>query len=74
MTHLVAHILEDAGYEVGVQAWGCHNTIITTITKDGVSIIPASVSVGYGDPRAYLPGKLVRLLDTQLPDPAEALS
>jgi hypothetical protein len=68
MTHEVAHVLRDAGYEVETNVWGCHNVIIDVIRKDGRDLIPASVQIGYADPRRYLPKRIIRLLDRQLPD------
>lgn len=61
-------MLRSAGYAVDVGAWGIHNTVINSITKDGVEHIPFDrVDFGFVDPRAYLPKRLVVLLDKKLP-------
>ena len=68
----VETILAEAGYEVVVQGWGMHNTVITSIKKNGVEFIPhddPEVTFGYDDPRSYLPVAIVELLDGALPDP-----
>lgn len=71
-THTVALVLERAGYTVTTWHWGLHNTIITSITRNGAEQIPAATSVGYADPRRYLPPAIVRLLDERLPADEEA--
>jgi hypothetical protein len=71
-TWQVEAVLADAGYEVTVQGWGMHNTVITSIRKDGTEFIPQNdpdVRFGYDDPRGYLPSVIVELLDKALPDP-----
>jgi hypothetical protein len=62
MTHLVAGVLNRAGYETQTFQWGCHNTIITSIVANGVELIPATEDVGHDDPCAYLPKHLLALL------------
>jgi hypothetical protein len=71
-TSEVESVLSDAGYEVRAQGWGLRNTVIVSIMKDGVELIPhddPNVKFGYDDPREYLPDSIVQLLDTALPDP-----
>ena len=34
----VESVLVDAGYEVTVDGWGLHNTVITSIKKEGVDL------------------------------------
>lgn len=67
MTEAVADALREHGYGVTVEAWGMHNVVITAIDKDGVPFIPDEVSVGYDDPRTYLPRKIVVILDKAFP-------
>jgi len=58
---------------VEVNQWGLHNTVITSIKKDGIEQIDFNAGqVGYDDPRDYLPEKIVELLDRKLPDESEA--
>ena len=66
-TETVATALEQAGYAVEQSEWGFHNTVIASIRKDGIEQIPETASVGYDDPRKYLPRKIVRLLDKAFP-------
>jgi hypothetical protein len=68
MTYRVASALESAGYAVGYDAWGMHNTIIRSIKKDGVELIPDSAELGYDDPRQYLPADIVQHLDDTFND------
>lgn len=63
MTETVAAALRGRGFEVKTIHWGFHNTIITDIARDGVSLIPDDVTTGYDDPRKYLPEDIVALLD-----------
>ena len=68
----VEAVLTESGYDVTVTGWGMHNTVITSIRKDGTEFIPQNdpdVTFGYDDPRGYLPAEIVRLLDQELPDP-----
>ena len=62
MTHEVERALEELGYTVGSETWGCHNTIVTHLSKDGKDLLEG-VTVGYDDPRMYLPDDLVEALD-----------
>jgi len=69
-TWQVEAVLAEVGYEVTVEEWGAHNTVITSISKDGVELIPyanPSYRFGYDNPRAYFPAELVTLLDEKLP-------
>ncbi len=66
-THTVEDVLENLGYRVEADGWGFHNTIITSIKKDGIELIPNDVTLGYDNPRDYLPEKLITLLDEALP-------
>lgn len=36
----VESVLAEAGYEVTVDGWGMHNTVITSLKHDGVELIP----------------------------------
>ena len=68
-TWQVEGVLTDAGYEVTVQEWGMHNTVIVSIKKDGVELIPyedQGLSFGHDDPRSYLPAEIITLLDQKL--------
>jgi len=62
--------LSEAGYTVVVNGWGCHNTVIISIKRNGEELIPhddPSVVFGYDDPRCYLPNEIVTPLDEKLP-------
>lgn len=66
-TPTVADVLEQAGYVVDHDRWGLHNDVISSIRKDGVEQIPDDAVTGYDDPRKYLPGAIITLLDEKLP-------
>ncbi len=66
MTEEVAEVLRAAGFEVAIEPWGIHNTTIHSIKLHGVEQIPDDANAGYDDPREYLPGGIVRLLDLKL--------
>jgi hypothetical protein len=66
MTDSVARVLIDAGYTVEIQQWGFHNVIITAIKLAGVEQIPGGATLGYDDPRGYLPAAIVALLDAKV--------
>ena len=69
MTATVAVALERDGYVVDRSVWGIHNEVITSITKDGVEIIPLDrIDLGYDDPRDYLPEDIIALLDEAFPE------
>ena len=67
-TETVADVLRNAGYETVTEGWGFHNTVIVSIRRDGKDCIPNDISLGYDDPRGYLPAEIVELLDRRLPD------
>ena len=62
MTHHVEGAIEGLGYTVWSDSWGCHNTIITNLSKGGEDFLK-DVRIGYDDPRMYLPDDLVEALD-----------
>ena len=66
MTDSVADALREAGYAVTTEHWGLHNVVITSIKRDGIEQIPEKVSLGYDNPRDYLPAALISLLDSAL--------
>ena len=66
-TWTVQDVLIRAGYEVEIRQCGMHNTIITSIVKNGVEFIRSDVSIGYVNPREYLPVAIVNLLDQAFP-------
>lgn len=68
-TYQVESVLSEAGYEVEVEQWGFHNTVIHSIKRRGKELIPhddPAVQFGYDDPRDYLPVGIVNLLDCKL--------
>lgn len=70
-TWRVEAVLTEAGYTVETVDWGCHNTIIISIRKDGAELMPGDDSpfkVGYDEPRTYLPPAIIRLFDEMLPE------
>jgi hypothetical protein len=74
MTHVVANVLRTAGYIVAEAPWGLHNTTIYSIKRDGIEFIAQTLDYGYGNPRKYLPRKIVHLLDRKLPPNQEVVS
>ncbi len=67
-TWQVEDVLTNAGYAVTVQGWGMHNTVIVSIKKDGSELIlyeDQDLSLGYDDPRSYLPAEIISLLDQE---------
>lgn len=69
-TWQVESVLVEAGYEVKVEDWGSHNTVITSIKKDGEEQIPydnPDYTFGYDDPRDFFPDELVTFLGKKLP-------
>lgn len=69
-TWQVESFLSNAGYAVKVEGWGLHNTVITSIKKDGVELIPydnPDYIFGYVNPRDYFPEYLVKCLDCEFP-------
>lgn len=63
MSDTVADALRLAGYRVELTPWGMHNVVITGISRDGKALIPDTATVGYDDPRSYLPHDIIELLD-----------
>ncbi len=65
-TPLVASILEDAGYAVKYSRWSPHNTIIYSISKNGIEYMPTDnpvFTIGYDNPALYLPRNIITILD-----------
>lgn len=72
-TPLVVDELESHGYRCKAVELGMHNTVIVSITTaDGTELIPAGTRIGYADPRTYLPGEVIALLDRAFPELGEA--
>lgn len=71
MTQVVAQKLRLAGCDVTVTSWGLHNDVITQLTRDGASLIPEGTTIGYDEPRDYLPDDIVDLLDRAFPEKRE---
>lgn len=68
-TDSVEQVLTKAGYEVVSRQWGLHNSIIRSIRKNGKELMPVDdekISIGYDDPREYLPSEIISLLDEEL--------
>lgn len=64
MTDVVAAVLRDSGYSVIAKTWGSHNVVIVSIKDaNGVEQIPTDISIGYDEPRDYLPESVIALLD-----------
>jgi hypothetical protein len=66
----VQYVLLEAGYDITVDKWGCHNTLITSVKKNGLELIPFNnpkYRFGYDDPRRFFPEKLISLLDREFP-------
>ena len=68
MTETVVEALQNAGYEVTVDRYGLHNTIITAITRNGVAEYPIGIIPGAGDVRPYLSPELITVLDQIFPE------
>ncbi len=67
-TWSVEAVLLEAWYQVVVNQWGLHNTVIVSIIRDDVKYIPVKgICFGYDNPRDYLPGEIIALLDKELP-------
>lgn len=69
-TWQVEDILTNFGYKVTIDQWGLHNFVTTSITKDGIELIPydnSEYTFGYSDPRVYFPKTLVECLDGEFP-------
>ena len=67
----VANYLQNIGYNLITEGWGCHNTIIVSVSKDGVAQIPENANLGYDCPRSYLPAKIIKALDKRFPENGE---
>ena len=67
LTEEVVHVLERASYTGNAYEWGCHNTVIDSIRKDGAELIPLATRIGYDNPRDYLPKDIIALLDKAFP-------
>lgn len=66
LTSAVADVLEGAGFEVDFELWGMHNEVITSIKQGGLELMPVhseTYTIGYSDPRDYLPSSVLRCLD-----------
>ena len=63
MTSTVADALRAAGYTVEETHWVLHNVLITSIKRGEDEAIPVNTTIGYDDPREYLPTDIVDLLD-----------
>jgi len=69
-TSHVEHVLREAGFETASECFGLHNTVIVSIKRDGVEMIPfddPDVTLGYSNPRDYLPREIIALFDSALP-------
>ena len=69
-THLVVRALENAGYRVKYSRWSPHNTLIYSIERDGIELMPMNnphKRIGYDNPREYLPEDILTLLDEEFP-------
>ena len=69
-TPYVARVLEGAGYSVKYSRWSPHNTLIYSIKKDDLELMPLNnpkYRIGYDNPRNYLPSDIVELLDETFP-------
>ena len=71
LTEHVAEALRVHGYAVKVEPWGCHNITIASIKRGQMDLIPVTASLGYDDPRSYLPKTIVGLLDAAFPPDGE---
>ena len=70
-TDLVSDAIEELGYQTECAPWGCHNHMIMDILKDGKSILPPDIDVGYDDPNNYLPDDILEILDSTFDDKYE---
>jgi hypothetical protein len=65
MTDEVVEALREGGYVATAEGWGFHNVVITSISKDGISLIPPEAVIGYDDPHDYLPKELIDYLESK---------
>ncbi|MCG7861107.1 MAG: hypothetical protein JAZ18_01805 [Candidatus Thiodiazotropha endolucinida] len=66
----IARVLQRAGFTVEYASWPAHNTIISSIRKNGTEYMPLSdpqILIGYDDPANYLPQHIQNLLNTKIP-------
>ena len=66
ITFDIADVLEDNGYDVNVSNYGFHNAVIFSIKHNGQELMPVDdpeVTIGYSDPRTYLPQEIQILLE-----------
>lgn len=73
MTEVVADALRKAGLAVTTSAWGWHNIVIDSIKRDGTPLFPDTVTLGYDNPRDYLPEDVIALLDRKTLCPSSPL-
>lgn len=67
-TDTVIAVLADAGYVAEAHPWGWHNIVIHSIKDgNGRELIPDTTTIGYDDPRGYLPRAIIDILDQALP-------
>jgi hypothetical protein len=69
-TPYIAQMLEKSGYEVKYARWSPHNTLIHSITKNGIEYMPDEASeyrIGYDHPQEYLPVEILDLLNIKTP-------
>jgi len=73
-TGSVVSFLRAAGFKVKAFKWKPHNTIIVSIQKDAIELMPDKIAgyyIGYHDPREYLPARLIEVLDIAFPPTAD---
>jgi hypothetical protein len=64
LTWDVVKFLQFLGYTADAETWGIHNCVINTlIAPDGGVDLLEHATVGYDDPREYLPLDLIKQLD-----------
>ena len=64
----IAELLESEGYDVCYGRWLGHNTLIFSIKKDGMELMPLDSSlIRIGDPTIYLPEDIQAILDSKTP-------
>ena len=77
LTDKVAFYLEELGFEVTTSSWSMHNTIIETLSYNGIDLlkVPTRITrevrvpeLGYDNPRLYLRPGLVAALDAEFRD------
>lgn len=69
-TEKIVNALCELGYDVLKNRWGLHNTIIYSIRKNEIEILPINnrkYSIGYDDPRNYLPREIIDYLNEIFP-------